>query len=209
MKQAKTSELFYSVDNVVALTDNFNEILIKYLKKLNSGKNLYIKNHLKSEGNLKILNSVYLSKFGNFVYVIQNCDNLCSEYEKLIPTLENSYDLLKEYFLMNEYLSKKYVNYQTCFIKTKKLKEDLEELYFFQLLRNGFLKKSMGSIVLIIKEFEKNCPDINFSKKINRFKNYIITELKNRKVSTKEFISDTASKLMGEVFGVFIDKSNL
>lgn len=206
LKKSKTKDLFYSLDNIVALTDNFERVATKYLKRTYLKKNLYIRNINEPKKNLMNLNGVYLSEYGNFVYVVQSCNNPCEEYEKLIPALENSYDLLKEYILMNEYLSEKFKNYQTYSIKTKTLKNDLKELCFFEFLKHGLLKKSMGSVGLIVKEFERTCYDINFNKKLNRMKKFLIEELKRRNVSLKEFVSLTTAKTIGEVYDKTLDR---
>ena len=207
LKKAKMKNYFYSMDNVIVLTEQYKSVALKYLKREYLKTNLYIKSPYNDN---KILNlfGIYLSCHGNLLFILNNCDNFCEEYSKLIPILENSYDILKQYMLMNEYYIKKYENYHAPLQKTKKLKNDLKELCFFEYLREGLLKKSMWSVNFILKDFERNCLELNFSKKINRIKNNIIKELKARKISLTEIISETTSKTIGEITERILDKYN-
>lgn len=208
LEKAKMKNCFHSMDNIIALTDNYQNVATKYLKRQYLKTNLLIKNLNNCNNNLTNLCGVYLSKYGNLLYVVQGCDNPCEQYDKIIPTLENSYDILKQYIIMNEYLCKKYKNYYAYSIKTKKLKKDLEEICSFESIKNDLLKKSMYSVHFIVKEFERTCYDINFNKQLNRIKKNIIKELKKRDVPLSEFISITAARTIGEIYDKTLDKIN-
>lgn len=206
LKKLKVANEFYSMDNIVALPDNVSQVSNKYLKRNSLGKNLFIRNL--NDNRFPNMYGLFLSKYGNFLYIIQKCYNPCDEYEKILPTLENSYDLLKQYIILNQYLISKYDNYCTYDIKTKMLRKDYKIICFYNRFREGLLKKSMGSVGFIIKEFERECYDVNFSKKARLIKKYIIKEFEKRKIDLKELISDTASKTVGEIYDKTIDKFN-
>lgn len=204
LKKLKMKDYLYSNDNIVALTDDVSKVSKKYLKRNNLGKNLFIRNL--NDNRFPNMYGLYLSKYGNFLYIIQNCSNPCDEYDKILPTLENSYDLLKQYIMLNQYLLLKYRDYCTYTIKRKKLKKDYQVISFYNNFRDGLLKKSIGSVSFIIKEFERECYDFDFNKKSKSIKKYIIKEFEKRNINTSELISDTTSKAIGEIYDKTLDK---
>lgn len=206
LKELKIKEYFYSNDNISILTDDVSKISEKYLKRNNLGKNLFIRNL--NDNQFPNFYGLYLSKYGNFLYIIQNCSNPCEEYAKLLPTLENSYDLIKQYIILNQYLLSEYSDYCACNVKSKQLEKDYRIINFYNKFREGLLSKSRGSVSFIIKEFERVCYDVDFSKKSKTIKKYIMKEFKKRKIEKNELISDTVSKTVGEIYDKTIDKLN-
>lgn len=206
LKGLKIKKYFYSNDNIVALTDDVSKVSEKYLKRNNLGKNLFVRNL--NDDRFPNMYGLYISKYGNFLYIIQNCSNPCKEYDKLLPTLENSYDLLKHYIILNQYLLSEYSNYCAYKVKRKQLEKDYRVISFYNDFREGLLRKSMGSVSFIIKEFERVCYYVDFSKKSKAIKKYIIREFEKRNINISELISDTASKTVGEIYDKTINKFN-
>lgn len=206
LKKSRMVDYQYSIDNVVVLTDEFEKVMEKYLGRSHLTGNLYVNN--KKQNFFPSLYGVYLSNRGNFIYVFQGSDSLCEEYNALVPAFENSYDILKQYMLLNEFLLFKYKDYCTYSVKTKNLKIDYKEICFFKNFRDNLLNNSEKSVSNIVKEFEKNCPNKIFIKKANSLKKYIVNEFKARKISGTDFLSDVISKTAGEVYDKSIDKFN-
>lgn len=206
LKKCKITKSLSSIDNMVALTDNFEQVMIKYLKRNSLKTNLFVRNI--NNDRFPNLHGVYLSEYGNFVYVIQNCVNFCKEYENIIPTLENSYDFLKQYILLNEFLIYKYSHYCTYSVKIKNLKKDYMEICFFKSFRDSLKNKSMGSVSFIIKEFERTCVGINFNKRANVVKKQIINELRKRNIDFSSFVSETVAKTTAEIYDKTLDRFN-
>lgn len=206
LKKSRMVDYQYSIDNAVVLTDEFEQVMKKYLGRSHLTGNLYLS--YKKQNLFSSLYGIYLSNRGNFIYIFQNSDNLIEEYDNLVPAFENSYDILKQYMLLNEFLLFKYKDYCTYSVKTKILKRDYKEICFFKAFHDNLLNNSMESVSNIVKEFEKNCPNKIFIKKANSLKKYMINEFKTRKISGTDFLSDVISKTAGEVYDKFIDKFN-
>lgn len=204
LKKIGIKEYFYSTDNIVALTNNIDKVSTKYLKRKNLGKNLFLRDL--NDKKFPNLHGVFLSRYGNFLYVIRNCSNPCEEFDKILPTIENSYDILKQYIMINQYLLSEFNNYCAYNIKFKKLKRDYKIICFYDDLREGLLKKSMGSVSLVVNEFERECHNIDFSKRCKIIKKYIISEFKKRRINLNELISDTTSKTLGEIYDKTVNK---
>lgn len=130
LKKEKMNSDSYSLDNVVLLTDRIDNIVVKYL-----GKNTLSNNLIKNNKLLLNLYGVYLSNRGNFLFLAKNCINFVDEYQKLIPTLENSYDLLKQYIMINKYLCEKYNNYLAFSRTSRQIKKEFLEICFLKKLK--------------------------------------------------------------------------
>lgn len=193
---------YSSMDNMIALTQDFKNIALKYLKRTYIGMNLYIK----GPHSLSILSAIYQSEYGNYLYVIQSVSNPDEEYSKLVPQLENSFDIRKQFVLINIFLKKKYTGFQAQLTKTFELKKAYKEILFYEELRDNLLNNSMSSLAISINYFERNSEDINFHNIEKPIKKHILTELKNRKVNPKQFLSMTISETIAKICSEFYEK---
>ncbi len=198
LKKNNIKETIYKTDHTITLTDNLDDIVKKYLNRPYLGKNLYIRNH---ENNIQNLYGVFLSRYDNFLFIIQNCNNFAKSYEEIVPTIENSYDLLNQYILLNNYLISYFSNFNSSIIKMKDLKLSYENIIIFKTFRENLLKKSFGTVSFILKEYEKNTTNDLFTKKINKLQKNIEDEFKNRKFNYTDFATDLISKSTAELYG--------
>lgn len=203
LKKKKIKHNIFTTDNTILINDELDKYINKYLYRENLEKNLYVR---KSQKNDSILFGTFLSKFGNLLFILQNQPNFDIKYEELITTLANSYDVIKEYILLNIYLKTNYMNIKIENEKTKVLKRYLKELIICKTLRTVLIDFSMGTVALIVNEFESYCSDISISKKLNAQIDAVAKEIKNRGTNISEFSENVIAKTSAEIYDKTIDK---
>jgi len=198
IKKAKLEGTLSSTDNIVALTENISEIIEKYLP-FKSGKSIFIKNLKKVI--TPALFDIVVSRNGNFVYIVNGTNNLQDDYDRLIPTIENSYDIIKEYLLINFYLEKKYLNYDAKIHHKKELSESLVEINDFYEIRENLLNSPLNSVSIYIKAVERVCQNCKFHEKRNILTKYIKEEIKMKNDETKLTLITSFNDLVAKMFG--------
>lgn len=197
LKNKKMKNKYYIEDHTVIYNKNIRNIALKYINRNNLQQNLSTLSNL---GNLDIIYGQYISKFGNILYILNYVGNFEEKYNELIPIITNSYDIIKQFILINIYLTKKYCNTNAELLKTRDLKSFENEILTYQKLRESLLKFSMGSVADYINEFEKISKNENsYCQKAEKQRKIIVQELKKRKTGIKSSVENIIAKTIAEI----------